>query len=319
MRASARGVIVAIVAASATKSTSTRRRRRCSSTKRAPIVSSLPARRVSARASSCARSARNRHERRAAGNRHQGLRPNRFAARFDAAFVVADTGPAETRLDEVVRGDRREADRQRPLPADQYPRRRRPQIVVGDAGGYAAQMRKRADMAVEKADLILPLVDPRKVATGVHQTQDEEPLLLSLATEIDEHFEEIDLGQSAGAIGQRNHDFAPLPLPLRDGRFHDRDADRNRVCSAFVMASLSGATQNKRAEVVTQVLGASQENLPVGFRPTVGRPKVRTADRTAPAMFGCVGRVTPGLRGTGSIPHGNRPLLEGEFPRVAAV
>ena len=47
-------------------------------------------------------------------------------------------------------------------------------------------MREGADVDVEKADLILPLVDPAEVAARVHQPQQEEPRLAALAGEVDE-------------------------------------------------------------------------------------------------------------------------------------
>jgi hypothetical protein len=98
-------------------------------------------------------------------------------------------------------------------------------IVVRDARRHAAQMRKRARVPVEKADLILPLVDPAKIPTGVHQAQDKEPRLPALAGQVDQHLEEIDFGQIAGAVRQRNHHFPSLPLPLGDGLLDDRDPD----------------------------------------------------------------------------------------------
>ena len=126
--------------------------------------------------------------------------------------------PTEARLEQVVRRQRREARRQRPRAADQDPRHRRPQIVVGDARRHAAQVREGAHVAVEKADLILPLVDPAEVAAGVHQPQQEEPRLAPHAGDVDQHLEEVDLGEIARAIRQRHEDLAPLPLPLGDRR-----------------------------------------------------------------------------------------------------
>ena len=43
-----------------------------------------------------------------------------------------------------------------------------------DARRDATQVRERADMAIEKADLVLALVDPREIAPRVHQAQQEE-------------------------------------------------------------------------------------------------------------------------------------------------
>jgi hypothetical protein len=114
---------------------------------------------------------------------------------LSTAFVVADPGPTEARLEEVMRGERRKARRQRPLAADENPRHRWTQIVVRDPQRHAARMREGARVPVEKADLILPLVDPTEIPAGVHQAQHKEPRLPSLARDINEHFEEIDLRQ----------------------------------------------------------------------------------------------------------------------------
>ena len=103
-------------------------------------------------------------ERRPARNRDQRLLADRLAAGFDAALIVALAGPTEAGLEQVVRGQRGEPRRQRPRAADQDPHDGRPQIVVRHARRHAVEVRKRADVPVEKADLILALVDPREVA-----------------------------------------------------------------------------------------------------------------------------------------------------------
>jgi hypothetical protein len=63
-----------------------------------------------------------------------------------------------------MRRERGEPWRQRPRTADQDPDDGRPEIVVGDASRDPVKVRKGADVPVEKADLILALVDPREVA-----------------------------------------------------------------------------------------------------------------------------------------------------------
>ena len=124
-----------------------------------------------------------------------------------------------------MRGERGEPRRQGPLAADQDPHDGRPQIVVGDTRGRPVKVRKGADVPVEKADLILALVDPSKVAARVHQPHQEQPRFAARPVEIYEDLEEIDLGQVARPIRQRHEDLAPLPLPLRHGLFDDGDAD----------------------------------------------------------------------------------------------
>ena len=80
-------------------------------------------------------------------------------------------------------------------------------------------------MAVEKADLILPLVDPREVTARIHQPHQEEPRLAADAVDVDQHLEEVDLGEIARPIRQRHEDLAALPLPLRHRVFDDGHAD----------------------------------------------------------------------------------------------
>src|SRR5262249_38671593 len=62
-----------------------------------------------------------RVERRVGRNRHQGLTTQRLAARFNTALVVPLAGPTEAGLEEVMRGERRKARRQRPRTADEDP------------------------------------------------------------------------------------------------------------------------------------------------------------------------------------------------------
>jgi hypothetical protein len=69
-------------------------------------------------------------ERRSDRNRDERLLPHGLAARFDPALIVALAGPTETRLQQVVRGERSEARRQRARAADEDPHDRRAQIVI---------------------------------------------------------------------------------------------------------------------------------------------------------------------------------------------
>lgn len=80
-------------------------------------------------------------------------------------------------------------------------------------------------MPVEEADLVLPLVDPGEVAARVHQAHQEQPRLAPGAVDVDEHLEEIDLGELPWPVRQRHEDLAPLPLPLGDGFLDHRHAD----------------------------------------------------------------------------------------------
>ena len=158
-------------------------------------------------------------------NRHQRLPAERFAARLHAAFVVAFAGPAEARLHQVMRRERRKPRRQRALAADEDPDDGRAEIVVRDPAGHAIEMREGPHVPIEKTDLVLALVDPGKVAAGVHQPHQKEPRLATGAVEIDEHLEEVDLGEIPGPIRQRHEHLATLALPLGDRLFDERDAD----------------------------------------------------------------------------------------------
>ena len=85
-------------------------------------------------------------------------------------------------------------------------------------------MRERADVSVEKTDLILALVDPREVTARVHQPHQEQPRFAAGPIDVDQDLEEVDLGEIPGTIRQRHEDLATLPLPFRDRVFHDGHA-----------------------------------------------------------------------------------------------
>jgi len=158
-------------------------------------------------------------------NRHEHLLADGFAPGLDAALIVAFAGPTEAGLEEIVRGEGGEPRRQRARPADQDPHDGGPQIVVRDARRHRLEVRERPDVAVEKADLILALVDPGEISAGVHQPHEEEPRLAAGAIHVDQHLEEVNLGEIAGPIRQRHEDLATRPLPLRDRVFDDRHPD----------------------------------------------------------------------------------------------
>src|SRR5262249_43357700 len=141
---------------------------------------------------------------RRARNRRERLSPQRFAAGLHAAFVVAFARPTDARLEEVMRRGRHKARRQRPLTPDENPGDRRLEIVVRQPGRHAAEVRERAHVAIEKADLVLPLVDPREVAAGVHQPHQEEPRLAAGA---------VPLAAGPGAIGLLPPSTATPPEP----------------------------------------------------------------------------------------------------------
>jgi hypothetical protein len=107
---------------------------------------------------------------------------------------------------------------------------RRPQIVVRDARWHRLEVRERPDVAVEKADLILPLADPRKVATRVHQPHQEEPRLAADPVDVDKHLKEVDFGEIARPIRQRHEHLAPT-FRAANGLLSERRAHRSAVVS----------------------------------------------------------------------------------------
>ena len=82
-----------------------------------------------------------------------------------------------------------------------------------------------ADVPIEKADLVLPLVDPGEVAARVHQPHQEEPRFAPRSGKVDEYLEEVDLGKVARPIRERHKDLAPPPSPFGHRLFHEHDAD----------------------------------------------------------------------------------------------
>ena len=106
-------------------------------------------------------------------------------------------GPAETRFQQAVRGERGKPGRLGPRAADEDPHDGGPEIVIRDAGRDCVEVRKRAHVSVEKADLILALVDPREVAAGLHQSHQEQPGFAAGPVDVDQHLEEVDLSEIA--------------------------------------------------------------------------------------------------------------------------
>ena len=87
-------------------------------------------------------------------------------------------------------------------------------------------MREGPDVSIEEAELVLALANPGEVAAGLHQPHQKEPRLApARAIEIDQHLEEVDVGEIPWAIRQRHRDLATLALPLGYGLFHERHAD----------------------------------------------------------------------------------------------
>ena len=79
-------------------------------------------------------------------------------------------------------------------------------------------------MPIQKANLILTLIDPGEVPPGVHQPHQKEPRFPPGALDVDEHLEEVDFGEVTGAIRQRHEHLTSLALPFRDRLFDQRDA-----------------------------------------------------------------------------------------------
>ena len=113
-----------------------------------------------------------------------------------------------------MRRQRREAQRQLALAADEDARDRGLEIVVRRPVRDRAEVLERAHVPVEEAHLVLPRVEPREVAARVHQPHHEHPRLLPLAGDVDEHLEEIDLRQVARLVHQRDEHLLPSSLPL---------------------------------------------------------------------------------------------------------
>ncbi len=130
----------------------------------------------------------------------------------------------KARLEHVVAGQCYEARRQLALRHRHAPHGGR-QIVVDDAVGHGVEVFERAHVAVEKRDLVGSVVDPREVATGVHQPHHEHPGLAALVADIDRDLEEVDLGRIAGAVEQRHVDLGGLTTLLAQPVLHDRQPD----------------------------------------------------------------------------------------------
>jgi hypothetical protein len=124
-----------------------------------------------------------------------------------------------------VRGESTEARRELALGARKDLRHGGLQIVVRDPLRHGAEVSKRPHVTVEEAHLVLPLVEPGEVAARVHEPHHEKMRPAAHAGDVDQHFEEVDLGKLAGTVDERHEDLSPSPLPFRHGRLHQRLAD----------------------------------------------------------------------------------------------
>jgi heme exporter protein D len=156
---------------------------------------------------------------------HEVLPAHSLSPRLDATFVMAGVRSREARLERVVRDERREARRQRTHSADEDATYGEPQVVVRDALRDATEVLECAHVPIEKAVLVLVLVEPREVAPRVHEPHHEEPCSMSLPVEVDPHLEEGDLRELARPIRQRHEDFSSLPFPLGHQLLDHRLAD----------------------------------------------------------------------------------------------
>ena len=86
-------------------------------------------------------------------------------------------------------------------------------------------MPEGANVPIEEGELILALVEPGEVPSGVHQPHQEEPGPAPLACEVDRDLAEVDLRPIAGAMDQRHVDPGAPPSPLAQIRQHGRQPD----------------------------------------------------------------------------------------------
>ncbi|HEX4352651.1 MAG TPA: hypothetical protein VHZ95_07055 [Polyangiales bacterium] len=126
------------------------------------------------------------------------------------------------------------------LAADEDLAHGRAKIVVHEAMRHRAEVRERADVTVEKARLVLARIEPREIALRVHEAHHEHVRFAPLAADVDEHLEEVDLGEVAGLVHQRHeHLFAP-PLPLANDVFDGRIADDDSLAAQHRVQARSG-------------------------------------------------------------------------------
>jgi hypothetical protein len=98
-------------------------------------------------------------------------------------------------------------------------------VIVGQPVGHGSEVLERSHVSVEKADLVLPIVDAGVVAPGMHQAHDQHPGFPSGAGHVDEHLEEIHLRQIARVVHEWHEHFPSLALPLGDHLSHQGHAD----------------------------------------------------------------------------------------------
>ena len=226
-------------------------------------------------------------QRAAAGDRRHLLEANAPTPRFDAALVMTLPRTGETRLEEIMTGQRLEAHAELAV-RERDPLHRRAKIIVDRAAGDAAAVGESPEMAIKEGQLVAALVQPTEVAARVHQAQHEPPHLPPLAVDLDDVLEEVDLDLVARTMDEGDVDLGRSSALLPQIGSDQRHAD--------VVALLHQFSVQPRA-CHALLRGRPLAPLPDQF---VHALLYSLKDRTAPRLL----LHPPGLRHLQVAPHG---------------
>src|SRR5882724_133750 len=146
-------------------------------------------------------------------------------AALDTTFVVALARPAKASLKGIVSDHRGEARSQLARCSDQDSCHGCAEVVIGNCGDESGKMSEGGDVSREKPRRVLPRTELGEVASGMHQSHEEEPGLLANTCEFHPDFEEVDLSKFPGLVNQRHRHLALGVAEGRDQSAHRSPAD----------------------------------------------------------------------------------------------
>ncbi len=126
---------------------------------------------------------------------------------LDAALLVRafDAGPAEERVEPVVRAQHDESFGLETITALEYPHHRRLQVVIADPCRHPTEVFERADVAIDEGLLGLVAIHPVERLARRRETYHEHPPVGEHPVEVERDLTEIDLALIAEAMKLRDH------------------------------------------------------------------------------------------------------------------
>jgi hypothetical protein len=214
------------------------------------------------------------------------LQPQVAAAALDGALVVPLAGSAEARLEGVVRDEVGEARTEQPRLPQEHLGDGGSEVVVGDGGEHAGEVRERCDVGRQEPGGVLVGAEHREVAPRVQQAHEEHPRLGAHAGELDPDLEEVHLGELAGRMHEGHGDLPLAAAQVRDEAAHGAGAGLVATLPQQLREALGGQPLLARGEgapVLPEGLGLHAHRVANRSHPRVTNDP-RTSNRLGPRV-----------------------------------